>query len=66
MLPVDGWVNNWCTDVSWVWRILKHSISVLLLNITDAASAYYTKAPKYSTTNVPEYYKLNRRREKVK
>ncbi|EFX90360.1 hypothetical protein DAPPUDRAFT_309696 [Daphnia pulex] len=42
----------------------------LLLNITNAASIYYTKAPKYSTskytTNVPEYYKCNRRREKVK
>jgi hypothetical protein len=29
---VDGWVDHWCTDVSWVWWIPNRNAAVLLLN----------------------------------
>jgi hypothetical protein len=40
--------------------------STTLLNTTNAAPAYNTKAPKYYTTKASEYYKLHQRREKAK
>ncbi|XP_046445913.1 uncharacterized protein LOC124195517 [Daphnia pulex] len=29
---VEGWVDHWCTHVSWVWRIPKHHAVALLHN----------------------------------
>jgi hypothetical protein len=28
---VDGWVDNWCTDVSWVWRKPNRNAAAALL-----------------------------------
>ncbi|XP_046464604.1 uncharacterized protein LOC124210527 [Daphnia pulex] len=33
-----GSTKLWLTDVSWVWRILNHTMSVLLLNINQHIS----------------------------
>jgi hypothetical protein len=47
-----------CTDVSWVWWVLKHKTAVpsYYLASISAAPAYYTEALKCCTTKAPEYY----------
>ncbi|XP_046449532.1 uncharacterized protein LOC124197983 isoform X1 [Daphnia pulex] len=30
---IDGWIDSWCADVSWVWRVSNHDAAVLLWNI---------------------------------
>jgi hypothetical protein len=45
---VDGWVDHWYTDVSWVWRIPNRNAAALLLNNNIRSNRYYiTKAPGY-------------------
>ncbi|EFX62677.1 hypothetical protein DAPPUDRAFT_269946 [Daphnia pulex] len=61
---VHSWVDHWCTDDSWVWRIPKHYTAALLHNIQhnqllhQCLKYYITKEPKcYTTTNAaPAYY----------
>jgi hypothetical protein len=48
---VDGWVDHWCTDVSWVWRIPNRNAAVSHTTTTYATTSYYTtKAREYYTT----------------
>jgi hypothetical protein len=53
---VDGRVDHWCTNVSWVWWIPKHDAAVLLCNNNIDTTSYYTEAPKYYITKEPECY----------
>ncbi|XP_046444625.1 uncharacterized protein LOC124194462 [Daphnia pulex] len=64
---VDGWVDHWCTDVSWVWRIPNRNAAALLpksnlrndqLNCTEVSKYYTPKAPEFCTTTyaAPSHY----------
>jgi hypothetical protein len=48
---VDGWVDHWCTDVSWVWWIPNRNAGVLPHNNIIRNNRYYT-----TTYDVPNYY----------
>jgi hypothetical protein len=54
---VDWWVDHWCTDVSWEWRIPNHNVTAYNTTSTYVTTCcYITETPKYYTTKAPEYY----------
>ncbi|EFX83308.1 hypothetical protein DAPPUDRAFT_240061 [Daphnia pulex] len=53
---VDGWVDRWCTDVSWVWRKPNRNAAALLPKATYATTSYCTEVFKYYNTKGPEFY----------
>jgi hypothetical protein len=67
---VDGWVDHWCTEVSWVWRMPNRNAAALLHNnnIRNNQLLYHQgsrvfQGPEYTTiydapscyTEVPKY-----------
>ncbi|EFX86658.1 hypothetical protein DAPPUDRAFT_236590 [Daphnia pulex] len=54
---VDGWVDHWCTDVSWVWRIPNRNVAASNTTSTYVTTCcYITETPNNYTTKAPEYY----------